>query len=101
MNKCTIFTILFIWRKTRSHIINHNLIYKTFLTVTDIFRTAKSHHYLSAIYPLNMKLCAKKVNIKTESVHYSNSTFQNKLYKFYHIKVHDLKSFENSLEQKH
>ena len=32
MNKCTVFTILFIWRKTRSHIINHHLIYKTFLT---------------------------------------------------------------------
>ena len=79
MNKCIAFTILFIWRETRSRVINHHLLCKTFLTVTHIFRKAKSHDHLSAIYPLNMKLCANKVNIKTESVHYSNSTFQNKL----------------------
>ena len=42
MKKSSAFTILFIWWKTRSHIINHYLIYKTFLTVTlfkDIFWT--------------------------------------------------------------
>ena len=64
MNKCTVFTTLFIWRKTRSHVINHHLIYKTFLTVIDSFRAAKSHDHLSPICPLNMKLCANKVKIK-------------------------------------
>ena len=49
---------LVFWRKTRSHIINHQLLQKTFLT--DIFRKPKSHNHLSTICPLNMKPLCKQ-----------------------------------------